>query len=169
MTAKTINPKKGLGPLKDAMTTAADQPEKAGRKQADESTKWKPGQSGNPRGRTPGTGEVAKLRASIAEHVPAIVKQLVDLAKGGDTAAARLLLERVIPPLKPSEQAALIAMPEGSLTDQGKSVLAALGAGALGPTQAAQLLTSLGAMAKLIETDELAARVAALEAKNGKA
>lgn len=28
--------------------------------------RWKPGQSGNPNGRPPGTGHVAKLRASIA-------------------------------------------------------------------------------------------------------
>jgi len=27
--------------------------------------KWKAGESGNPKGRTPGSGEVAKLRASI--------------------------------------------------------------------------------------------------------
>jgi hypothetical protein len=31
---------------------------------------WKPGQSGNPGGRKPGTGEVAKLQAAISKHVP---------------------------------------------------------------------------------------------------
>jgi hypothetical protein len=34
---------------------------------------WKPGQSGNPKGRKPGTGEVTKLRNSIAEHIPSII------------------------------------------------------------------------------------------------
>ena len=37
---------------------------------------WKTGQSGNPAGRKPGTGEVAKIRAAIAKQVPAIIKQL---------------------------------------------------------------------------------------------
>ena len=55
--------------------------------------KWKPGQSGNPRGRKRGAGEVGKLRASIAEHVPEIIAKLVEQAKGGDAGAARLLLE----------------------------------------------------------------------------
>ncbi len=46
--------------------------------------RWKPGQSGNPSGRPPGTGHVAKLRASIAVHVPEIIGQLVEAAKDGD-------------------------------------------------------------------------------------
>ena len=60
--------------------------------------KWKAGESGNPNGRPPGTGEVAKLRDSIAAHVPEIIVQLVAKAKEGDAQAARLLLERVLPP-----------------------------------------------------------------------
>lgn len=129
---------------------------------------FRPGVSGNPSGRPPGTGEVAKLRASIAEHVPAIVAKLVEQAKAGDSAAARLLLERVLPPIKAAEQPAPIALPDGSLTDQGRAVLTAAGTGDLAPSQAAQLLAGLGALAKLVETDELVARVAALEQRNGK-
>ena len=41
---------------------------------------WRPGQSGNPKGRTLGVGEVARLRAAIAEHVPQIVTRLVERA-----------------------------------------------------------------------------------------
>ena len=128
--------------------------------------KWKPGQSGNPRGRKRGTGEVGKLRESIAEHVPEIIAKLVEQAKGGDAGAARLLLERVLPPIKASELAVAIPLAAGaSLADQGRAVLDAAGAGALAPGQAAQLLTGLGALAKLIEADELDARIAALEGK----
>lgn len=127
---------------------------------------WKPGQSGNPKGRPPGVGEVARLRAAIAEHVPEIVAQLVAAAKGGDVQAARLLLERVVPPMKAAEMPAALVLPQGSITEQGRAVLSALGAGDIEPTQAAQLLTSLGTLARLIETDELTARVAALEGKS---
>jgi hypothetical protein len=126
-------------------------------------TKWKKGQSGNPEGRKPGTGEVAKLRAAIAEDLPEIIAKLAEQAKAGDAASARLLLERVIPPMKAMEMAAPLTLPDGTLTDQGRAVLAAVGSGELAPAQAAQLLAGLGALARLVETDELAARIAALE------
>jgi hypothetical protein len=133
------------------------------------SGRFQPGQSGNPRGRTPGSGEVAKLRASIATHVPAIITKLVEQAKAGDAAAARLLIERVLPPIKASEQPVPLDLPEGgTLTDQGRAVIAAAGDGTLAPGQASQLLAGLGALAKLIETDELAARIAALEKRDAK-
>ncbi|HQQ69322.1 MAG TPA: DUF5681 domain-containing protein [Alicycliphilus sp.] len=51
---------------------------------------WKPGQSGNPKGRPPGTGDVAKLRAAIAGNVPAILESLTTAALAGDVQAARL-------------------------------------------------------------------------------
>ena len=37
---------------------------------------------GQPGRRAAGTGEIAKLRAFIAEHVPAIITKLVEAAKG---------------------------------------------------------------------------------------
>lgn len=129
---------------------------------------WKPGQSGNPKGRPKGTGEVARLRAEIADHVPAIVVRLVKAAEGGDVQAARLLLERVIPPMKAAEAAAPIAMAGGTLVEQGQAVLSAAAAGQLAPGQASQLLAGLAALAKLIETQDLEARISALEAKGGK-
>ncbi len=129
---------------------------------------WKPGQSGNPKGRAKGAGEVAKLRASIAKHMPDIIEKLVAQAKAGDTGAARLLLERAVPTIKAAEQAVPIHLPEGTLTEQGRAVLAAAGAGVVAPGQAANILAGLSALAKLIETDDLAARIAALEARSGK-
>ena len=38
---------------------------------------WKPGQSGNPKGRPAGTGEVSKLRAAIADRVPELLSKLM--------------------------------------------------------------------------------------------
>lgn len=129
--------------------------------------RWPKGTSGNPRGRC---GDVWKLRAAIAEHVPAIIAKLVELAKAGDAGAARLLLERTVAPLKAADQAAPLAgltAPQGALSEQGRAVVAAAAAGDLTPSQAVQYLTGMGTLAKLIETDELAARIAALEAKQG--
>lgn len=124
---------------------------------------WKPGQSGNPAGRPKGVGEVSTLRAKIAEHVPQIIGQLVTAAISGDTQAARLLLERVLPPVKPTELAVQLELPDGSLTEQGRSVLAAVSDGSLAPSQAAQLLAAIGALARVAEIDELTERITKLE------
>ena len=130
--------------------------------------RWKAGESGNPKGRTPGTGEVAKLRDSIALHLPDIIAQLVTRAREGDAQAARLLLERVLPALKPMEQPVALSLPDGEgITAQGRAIVHAVAAGTLAPGQAAQLLTGLGSLARIVEIDELEKRIALLEgAKN---
>ena len=89
---------------------------------------------------------------------------LIERALSGDVSAARLLLERVIPPLKASEGPAALALPDGTLTEQGWAVLGAVALGDLAPGQGAALLASLGTLAKLTETDELERRIHALEA-----
>ena len=57
------------------------------------------GQSGNPAGRPKNCGVIAELRGSINQHVPEIIERLVKAAKSGDVLAAKLLLERVVPPV----------------------------------------------------------------------
>lgn len=125
--------------------------------------RWKPGESGNPKGRKPGTGEVGRIRASIAARVPELLAAMMARALAGDVGAARLLLERAVAPLKAAEQPQALSLPDGTLTEQGRAVLAAVAAGELAPGQGAQLLAAIGALARVSEIDELALRVAALE------
>ena len=130
--------------------------------------KWRPGVSGNPAGKTPGSGELQRLRATIAADVPDILAGLVTAAKGGDVQAARLILERVLPPIKATEHTQALPLPDGgTLTAQGRAVLSAVAAGELAPGQGAQLLAAIGSLARVTEIDELAARIAALEGKHG--
>ena len=131
------------------------------------SGRWRKGQSGNAAGRKPGSGEVAKLRAAIRKDVPAIIAKLKAAALGGDVGAARLLLERVISPLKTDEQTVLLELPDGTFTDQGRAILAAVAAGKLAPGQGAALLGSLGTLVGVAKIDDLATRVAALEDRHG--
>ena len=77
--------------------------------------RWKAGESGNPAGRPPGAGEVAKLRASIAERVPQLLAAMMTKALEGDVGAARLLLERAIAPLKAAEQTQALTLPDGTI------------------------------------------------------
>ncbi len=127
--------------------------------------RWKPGESGNPKGKKPGSGELQRLRASVATDVPEILAGLVAAAKGGDAQAAKLILERVFPAVKPVEQTQEIDLPEGgTLTAQGRAVLTAVAGGELAPGQGAQLLAAIGTLAKVSEIDELTQRIEKLEA-----
>ena len=129
---------------------------------------WKAGQSGNPKGRPPGVSAVTKMRASLSGDVPEILAGLVAAAKGGDVQAARLILERVLPPLKGVEQPVTLSLPDGgTLTAKADAVLCAAAVGDLAPGQAAQLISALGSMAKITEIDDLNARITKLEAHHG--
>ena len=128
--------------------------------------KWQTGQSGNPSGRKPGSGKIDKLRAALAKELPEVLEALVAQAKAGDTGAIKLILERTVPALRPVDAATPLNLPpEAGLAEQGRAVLAALAAGQLPVNQATGILQGLGSLAKLIETDELERRIAALEQK----
>ena len=125
---------------------------------------WKKGQSGNPAGRTPGTSKAHELREKIRDCVPDLIAKLMEQAKGGDVGAARLLLERVLPAIKPVELPQAIMLPsDGNLTEKGHALLQAAADGEIPAAHAASLMTALGSLAKVAEVDELARRVAALE------
>ena len=124
--------------------------------------RWKKGESGNPKGRTPGTGEVAAIRAAIADRVPDLLAAMMTRALDGDVGAARLLLERAVAPLKAAEQPQAMDLPDGTLTDQGRAVLASVAAGELAPGQGAALLSAIGTLARVTEIDELTARITQL-------
>jgi hypothetical protein len=66
---------------------------------------WAKGVSGNPAGRKPGSGEVAKLRAGLGQRLPEILEVLVGRALEGDVGALKLVLERVLPALRPASPA----------------------------------------------------------------
>ena len=128
--------------------------------------RWKAGISGNPAGRTPGSGQLQKLRDAIAKDVPEILASLVDAAKGGNINAARLILDRVLPPLKAIELAVAFQLPEGTLTAKAGALLDAAALGQVTPAQAAQLIAAVGTIGKITLFDELNARLTFLEQRN---
>lgn len=99
-------------------------------------------------------------------NAEAIVESLQTAALGGDVAAARTLLERALPVYRssaePVELPELIAATD--LTDKARAVLSAVADGRIPPDLGAQLVSAIGSVAKVAETDELLRRIAALEA-----
>lgn len=61
---------------------------------------WVKGVSGNPSGRKK-DAFITKARNRIQRRIPAILDKLAELAEQGDVQAARLLLERTVPTIKP--------------------------------------------------------------------
>ena len=123
------------------------------------------GQSGNPAGRPKGSGISAKLRQAIEGEAEAIIKAMIEQAKAGDMQAAKALLDRVLPALKPESQA--IHLPElvaaGTMAEKARAAIDAAGAGPVSPRAASDPVSAIAGLAKIIETTELQKRLEALE------
>jgi hypothetical protein len=124
--------------------------------------RFRAGTSGNPGGR-PKT-ESAALRAELAEHGPAIAAVVIEAAIGGDLQAAKLVLDRISPPLKAQAAPVLLDLPSPeNATGTAAAIIRAAADGELPPDVAAQLIAAVGTLARIIEIDELKSRLESLE------
>lgn len=130
---------------------------------------WKPGQSGNPKGRPRGSRNRVTLvaLAAMEEGADAIARKVVEMAKAGDISAARLVIERLVPVAK--ERPMFLALPDTSTADgiaqAQDAILQAVAAGELLPGEGATLAGIVEARRKAVETLELEARITVLETK----
>ena len=125
--------------------------------------RFAPGNRASP-GRPPGRGPVAELRATLATDLDKIIDTLKAQALAGDAQAIRIILDRVLPALRPVDMPTTLALPVGgTLADQARAVVQAAADGDLNPAQAAQIITALGGVAKIVESTELIERIEALE------
>lgn len=122
------------------------------------------GQSGNPSGRPPAMP--IELRQRLTEASGEIIDSVIEAARNGDIQAARLVMERIAPVSRATAPTVFIPELEQatSLTEKAQAVIGAIGRGDCPPDIGATMIQALGAMAKIIELDELERRLTALEA-----
>lgn len=126
--------------------------------------RFKAGQSGNPRGKPPGTKHAStRLRDAISTELHAIVAALVDKAKDGDTSAAALLFSRTLPPLRPESDRPAVDLQGSTMDERAEAITAAALSGDLSPTGASELMGILAQQARISEITELAERLERIE------
>jgi len=123
------------------------------------------GVSGNPVGRP--RSESAALRLKLAGQGEEIANVVIKAALAGDMQAAKIILERLCPPLKPSAAPVIIRLPENpSIGDTARAIIEHAADGQIAPDVAGQLVQAVAALARVVEIDELERRLTALEAKD---
>jgi hypothetical protein len=101
---------------------------------------FKPGESGNPAGRPKGARNHSTIAAEmlLEGEAQALTRKAIELAKGGDTTALKLCLERLLPPRK-DRPLSFELPPIQSHEDSARAtsaVLAAVAEGRIAPSEA---------------------------------
>ena len=110
---------------------------------------WKKGESGNPHGRPPNP-IAERFREAAESSLDEIITVVVDAAKGGDLQAAKMILDRVWPALRPVDPPAQVPIPEdATIAEQARAVVAAVMNGTLPANQASALLSALAAVERM--------------------
>jgi hypothetical protein len=125
------------------------------------------GESGNPAGRPRGARNRATLLMEnlLADDAEAIGRKAVEMAKGGDMAAIRLCMDRVAPARK-GEPVAFELPPLDKPADSvaaSARIVAAVAAGDLTPSEAADLAKVLDVHVRALETKGFDERLTKLE------
>ncbi|MBL8642553.1 MAG: hypothetical protein JNK21_01360 [Rhodospirillaceae bacterium] len=136
--------------------------------------RFKPGQSGNWRGKAKGTRHHATeaVEALMSGEAEALAGKAVALALNGDTTALKMCLDRLCPPLR--TRPARLDLPAAktgaeNITEGLAALLAAAAAGDIDPEQAQTLGALFDIQRRNLETCELEQRLNALEAETNTA
>jgi Family of unknown function (DUF5681) len=125
------------------------------------------GRSGNPAGKRKGTRHQTTLFAEqlMSDDVGAVVAKVLKAAKSGSMSAAKLILDRVVPPRKGRPLA--ISLPDvkspSGVTDALAAVVAAMASGRISTDEAAAIAAVIEGQRRALETEQLEARMILVE------
>lgn len=128
---------------------------------------WTPGcPSPNPNGRPAGRPDKRLLATQAAlDEMRNIVAMLVGRALEGDTNAASIVLSKVLPSVKAQAEKVQFEFDASApISEQVAQVLDAVAAGAVAPDVGRLIIDSIKSLADVRASEELAARIEALEA-----
>lgn len=125
------------------------------------------GPSPNPKGRPPGiVDKRTRVSQALLDDAPAVARVVVDAALEGDMQAASLVLSRIAPVLRGQmEKVAFEFDATAPVARQVEQVLAAVARGQVAPDVGKQIIDAVQALSTIRATEELEARLAALEQK----
>jgi hypothetical protein len=130
---------------------------------------FKPGQSGNPKGRPKGARNKTTLvvEALLDGEAEAITRKAIEKAKDGDMTAIRLCMDRLVPPVK--DRPVTFEMPGIESAQDAAvavgAVLRAVADGNLTPIEAAEVSKIVSTYVTALEASDLEKRIANLEAR----
>ena len=128
---------------------------------------FKKGQSGNPKGRPQGSRHKATLAALLLleGEASALTRKAIDVALGGDIVALRLCLDRIVPPAKDRPVSITVPSVEtaADLPKVTAALLSAVGAGEIGPSEAATLAKLVEVHRGALELADITERIKKLE------
>lgn len=131
--------------------------------------KFAPGVSGNPEGRPAGSRHkvTRAIEALLDSEHEALTRKAIEKALEGDMVALRLCLDRLAPPRKDAPVS--IELPSvrsaSDAVEASAAILVAVAAGEITPDEAGRVMALLTAHKSIVESGDLEARIAALEAK----
>ncbi len=94
-------------------------------------------------------------------QMPEVISKLIELAKAGDVPAARCLIERVLPAVRPESLPVMLPTVAAATTatEQAAQVIKAAVSGEIAPDVAADLLAGIANAARVADFDKVAEEV----------
>lgn len=143
--------------------------DKTEKKQRGAGRPFEAGQSGNPNGRPKGSRNknLILLEQMVEGEAEAVCRVVIDQAKGGDMQAARMLMDRILPPKK--DRPICLALPKMENTKSAMEatsiILNAMAEGEITPAEGEAFIKIIETYNKTAEIFDYEERLKAIEAK----
>jgi len=129
--------------------------------------KFRKGQSGNPSGKPKGCRNATTILFDelLKANAKALIEKAIQMAKAGDGPALRLCIERLAPARK--DRPVWFDLPKmkeaRDAVEASAAIVAAVAAGELTPTEAAELSKVIDSYARTLQAEEFEERISKLE------